>query len=209
MRWENTGVVLILCTIVMGVLLLYKKNRAIQSIQEEKDKFWAREAAANNTRRKDISGLNYITIPVDTLPFVETDIYDINDYQKQLRNLADQKIINLTGISNTDLKLEYGVANLNLLSEYDENCTRLYTTLANLGYHLSQNGFHAEAIAFLEFGIECGTDVSRNYYILADEYLAKGDIASYNRLVERAKEIPSLIKDSIVKELLKKKDATS
>ncbi len=204
MHWENIGIVIILCSIVIGLLLVYKKNRAIRSIQEEKEKFWEREAAANNTRRKDISGLNYITIPVDSLPFVETDNYDINDYQKRLRSLSEQKILNLSGISNTDLKLEYGVANLNLLSEYDENCTRLYTTLANLGFHLSQNGYHKEAVAFLEFGINCGTDVSRNYYVLADEYLAAGDVDAYNRLLENSRKIPSLIKDSIVNELIKK-----
>ena len=40
-----------------------------------------------------------------------------------------RKLLNLSGISNTDLKLQYGHANLDLLAEYDQNFSNLLRCL--------------------------------------------------------------------------------
>ena len=73
--------------------------------------FFKRESEANQSRKRDISNLNYIKIP-DNLPFIKTDISEISNAEQNIMNLKDEKILNLTGKTNTDLKLEYGVANL-------------------------------------------------------------------------------------------------
>ena len=204
MDFKGLGPAIFFSTLIISGLLMYKKNSSARKSAEEMERFLATESKANTTRRKDISSLDYIRIPMDTLPFVDTDIYDIKDYQKQLKDLSQRKILNLSGISNTDLKLEYGAPNLPLLSEYDENCMRLFKVIANLGYHLSKNDFHKEAVAFLEYGISIGTDISRNYYVLADEYLADNNINAVEALIEKAKEISTVMGGVIVKELTNK-----
>lgn len=200
----NITIVVLICTVLAGLIVSYQTKKNKKKTQENNEAFWARETKANNVRRKDISGLPYIKIPFDSLPFIDTEDYDIDTCQKELRALEGKKILNLSGFSNTDLKLEYGVANLTQLSEYDENCTRMFRTLANLGYHLSRAGHHREAVAFLEFGIECGTDISRNFFVLADEYISAGEYRKAETLLEKAGKITTPMGPSIVKELTAK-----
>lgn len=152
------------------------------------------------SRKKDISNLNYITIP-DTLPFVDTDVETIKKAQNDLAELKEKKILNLTGMSNTDLKIKYGVANLSVLSEYDENFSKLCRAIVRLSAALKENGFDEQAEAFLEFGIKCGSDVSANYFMLAEYYLEKGNTKGLSRLKTSAQALNSLSKNVILKKL--------
>ena len=200
----NLIVSIILCTAILGALVSYESKKSKRKSEERLSSFWEKERKANTIRRKDISGLDYISIPFDSLPFVETDNYDVALCQKELRALEGRKILNLAGISNTDLKMEYGVANLSELTEYDENCTRMFRALANLGFHLSKNGYHKEAVAFLEFGIEAGTDISRNYLVLADEYIRLGQYDKVRELIAKAGKITTPMGPSILQKLTAK-----
>ena len=192
---------IIVCTLIIGALILYESKKHKREADRKMAEFWAREAKSNSVRRQDISQLDYITIPFDSLPFVETDDGEINACQKELLALKGTKILNLSGISNTDLKLQYGVANLPQLSEYDEACTRMFRIIANLGFHLSQKGYHDEAVAFLEYGISAGSDLSRNYYVLADEYILAGRYEKVRELITHAESITSPMGPSILREL--------
>lgn len=192
---------LIFCTIVLGFLLLYERKKHSREAERREAEFWQREDKANNVRRKDITQLPYINIPYDTLPFIPDAHGEIAACQKELLAFKDSKLLNLSGLSNTDLKLMYGVANLPQLSEYDDACTAMYRVIANLGSHLSKEGYHSEAIAFLEFGIEAGSDISRNFYTLAEEYARAARYDDIKKLIERADKLNSPIKTSIVNKL--------
>ena len=192
---------LIFCTIVMGFLLMYERKKHAREAKRRENNFWQRENEANFTRRKDISQLPYIKIPYDTLPFIQNAHGEIAEYQKELLSFKDSRLLNLSGLSNTDLKLMYGVANLPELSQYDEACTAMYRTIANLGSNLAKEGYHSEAIAFLEFGLEAGSDISRNFYILADEYANAGRYDDIARLIEHARTLTSPMKASILNNL--------
>ena len=98
---------------------LRKKSSAIQTNAEEE--FWARENEANRTRRQDISGLPYITILFENFPMGIYDNSEIKACEETLTGLSEKKILNLGGQSNTDLKLKYGPANLETLTECDDN----------------------------------------------------------------------------------------
>lgn len=191
----------IICTLIIGALILYESKKHKREADRKMAEFWERENKSNFVRRQDISQLDYITIPFEELPFVQTDDGEINACQKELLALKGVKLLNLSGISNTDLKLQYGVANLPQLSEYDEACTRMFRIIANLGFHLSQKGYHNEAVAFLEFGIAAGSDISRNYYVLADEYILAGSYDKVRELITHAGEITSPMGPSILREL--------
>lgn len=186
--------------IIILLQLILRKNS--KKSEEANEAFWKREAEANNVRRKDISNLDYIIIP-DSLPFVTCDNDEINRLQNKLISMKDKKILNLTGYSNTDLKIEYGVANLTQLSEYDNNFAMLAHTIAALGKSLMKAGYEAEAVSFLEFGIQCGTDVTANYIMLAEYYCANNETDKIDKLIITASSLKSLSKDIILRKLEK------
>lgn len=186
--------------IIILLQLILRKNS--KKTKEADESFWKREAEANDVRRKDISNLDYIAIP-DSLPFVKCENAEINRLQDKLMSMRDKKILNLTGYSNTDLKIEYGVANLPKLSEYDDNFAALAQTIFFLGKALMDAGYTAEAVKFLEFGIQCGTDVTSNYIMLAEYYSASNETDKIDKLIIAASSLKSLSKDVILKKLEK------
>ena len=111
------------------------------------------------------------------------------------------KILNLTGITNTELKEQYGVANLTVLTDYDNNYTTLVNTIARWGARLIDLEYNDEAVTVLEYGLSIGTDVSRNYLILADIYRKKGETDKIDALITRASTLKSLMKNSILSKL--------
>ena len=207
--FNTIGVSIIFCTIVLGFLIKYERRKHSRKNEASNSAFWSREDAANQVRRKDISQLPYIQIPFDELPFVPNATGEIKDCQNQLLALKGIPLLNLSSMSNTDLKLEYGVANLPKLSDCDEACNNMYRIIANLGYYLSKEGYHDEAVAFLEFGISAGSDLSRNYYVLADEYLFAHRYDDARQLIARAESISTPMKNTIIRELTKKLDSAS
>ena len=194
--------IIITSFLAFSIVFFFARNR-VSRIEEARDRaFWDREKRANFTRRKSLDGLNYITIPDELLnmkPAVTTEV--LNTCIKDLNDLSEYKIVNLTGYTNTDLKLEYGTANITILSEYDLHYTNLVTLLQKLAEQLHENGEETLAIATLEFAVSTGTDVSKSYYLLADLYQETGTPEKINHLIDYAQNINSMIKDTIVQRL--------
>lgn len=181
------------------IAYLRKKSSARQTDVEEE--FWARENEANHTRRKDISGLPYITIPLENFPMGIYDNSEIKACEETLTDLSGKKILNLGGQSNTDLKLKYGPANLETLTDCDDNYALLCRTVVSYAQALLALGHKAEAKTVLETGITCGIDHSQNYLLLADLYLEAEDTESFQTLLTQAETLDSPQRDSIVRRL--------
>jgi hypothetical protein len=165
-------------------------------------KFWEREQKANFTRRKPLDNLNYITIPESLLSMAPVNSSaEISQYINDLQDMSSEKIVNLTGYTNTDLKLEYGTANITILSDYDIHYTNLVTLLQKLAELLHENEENQLAIEILEFAVDTGTDVSKSYYLLADLYKENGTPEKIADLIDKASNIKSLLKDTIIKNL--------
>lgn len=186
--------------IILLLLFQFYLKKNSKKPRSDSENFLNRESLANQTRKKDISKLDYITIP-DDLPFPDTDIDEVKRAQQSIADLKDKKILNLSGFTNTDLKLKYGAANLTALSEYDENFSTLCRSVVNMAAALKKNGFDSEAEAFLEFGIECGSDVSSNYVMLAEYYLKNGNENGLSHLKARAESLTTMSKSVILKKL--------
>lgn len=184
--------------ILLAIFQFFLRKNSKKHEELNKD-FWKREREANTVRRKDISGLNYITIP-DSLP-----MSDCNDAViKALNNFyafKGIKMLNLTGKSNTDLKTAYGAANLDALSEYDENCTQMLKSIIPLATELNKVGLTDEAAAYLEFGISCRTDITQNYTMLAEYYASNGNKDKIQHLIDVAESLDSLTKKPIISKL--------
>lgn len=188
--------------IIIAFCIIFKMivNRNPKSDPDEE--FLERERMANLTPRKDISHLPYITVPVDSLPLdVPTDKEEVRERQDTIRSMAEKKVLNLTGRTNTELKLEYGAPNINILSAADNNYTRLVQAIAYLASDYLASGHEDEALQLLEYGISIGADSKKNYLMLADLYKAHGREDKIRDLIASAEDLDSLLKDSIISSL--------
>ncbi len=160
------------------------------------------ERKANLTPRKDISGLPYIKVPVESLPLdVPIEREETKERQDIIRSMQDKQILNLTGRTNTELKLEYGAPNINILSAADSNYTRLVQTISYLASDYADAGYKKEAQTLLEYGISIGTDSKKTYLLLASIYKENGDLDKISDLIASAENTESLLKDSIIHSL--------
>lgn len=187
--------------ILLSVLALLR-NRTNRTSKKNQDSFWEKEQRANHTRKQDISDLDYIQIPLDTFPIGQFTDEKLTSLEQTLTSLSNRKILNLSGISNTDLKLQYGAANLPVLSECDANFTLLARTITAYGERLAELGHWKEAVLILEFGIQCKTDLSKNYTLLGTLYRDHDDSAKIQQLVDIVQNMDLLLKDSILQQLL-------
>lgn len=200
--FKNMGIALIGVTFVLGGLMIYERRKHTRINDKKNKEFWDREDHSNTVRRKDITFLPYIDIPLADLPMDPSADEEIAEYQDTIRTLSGQRILNLSEYTNTDLKEAYGIANLSQLSEYDENYTTLVNTLARWGARLMDLGERDDAVTVLEYGIKLGTDISRNYYLLAQEYKRRETPERIDGLIETAEGLTTtLLKDSIVQKL--------
>lgn len=195
---------LIASSIVMVLVIAHNIKGQKKAQARAESEFWAREHKANSTRRKSLDGLQYITIPLENFP---THILQQNNEVAEcieiLEALTSQKIVNLTGYTNTDLKLAYGTANITPLSEYDQNYTVLVRTLQKWADILIDNGYMDEAAVLMKFAVDTGSDISSTYYKLADYYDSKGDGEQIRYLKGMAGTLNSSNRNTILKHLNK------
>jgi hypothetical protein len=167
------------------------------------DEYWKREAQANQTRKVDISNLDYISIPYDKLPLEDNPDQTINSYRDTILSYSDKKILNLSAFSNTELKLKYGVSNINLLTEYDNNYTNLVAILHKWGERLYMKDCIKEALAVLNAAIDCKTDVHKTYELLAKIYISQGSHDKYDKLIDRISSMSIRDKEALLSKIQK------
>lgn len=177
-----------------------KKSKLAEDAQQKS--FWDLEAEANRTRRKSLDDLDYIKIPFDELP-IHTLLEDeqVAEYLETLKVLSENPIVNLSCISNTDLKLRHGAPNITILSRYDSAYTILARTLQQWAMKLIKAGFIEEARSVLEFAIRTKTDVSGTYLALAKIYMDMGTPEKIEELIFVAESLDSSFNKGIIRRL--------
>lgn len=198
------GAVLIICAVIA-----YNKRKSDRAMQKASDNFWDKEREANLTRRKDISQLPYITIPYDTLPLHE--LPDSEEYVatvQKLQSLTGKQILDLSGQTNTDLKLVYGAANLPVLMDCDQNYLVLVRTLSRMANILSEAGKDDAAESILSFALDVGSTVRSDYEQLATIYGNRKDYRKLDALIARAERLETPTKPSLLASLNAIKEQT-
>ena len=196
------------CLVLVLIFIIWLRYELKKNSHKE-DSFWETEAKANQTRKKSLDSLYYITIPTDSLPFFYDFDKKLDKIQEKILELSSKKIVNLSGITNTQLKLEYGAANLDTLSEYDENFTALTRTLYEWATCLRDLDKLDAAIKVLEYGItSCHIDTYNHYMLLGKLYVANGQHNKLPELINSANSLNCLMRDSIIRDLTMLSDYT-
>ena len=187
--------------LVAGFIFVFMKitrERPDNSIRS----FLEKERTANNTLKQPLDDLPFIRVPLESIPAPENAVNEkCAALLEQIKMLSEKKIVNLTGITNTDLKLTYGAANLPILTEYDQNFTSLCKAIYDLGCEYKNADMPDEAVATFNAGISVGTDLSGNYTTLAEMYAEKGLYVEIQRLINCADNIRSLTKNLTISKL--------
>ena len=183
------------------IWLSYELRKAGKTDNNASASFWQREAEADNVRKQSLDDLDYITIPVDSLPFFYGIDEKLDEAQKTIESLASCTIVNLSGYTNTELKLMYGPANLPALTEYDQHFTQLVRALYTWGERLSAVGHDREAVQVLEYAVSIRSDVTAGYVLLGKLYRKLGTPYKIDALIESASSLNTLLKDSLITQL--------
>ena len=125
----------------------------------------------------------------------------VEDCISTLTTLTQCKIVNLTGITNTDLKLTYGTANITALTEYDQSFTLLVTTLQRWAETLYALGDTPSTKTILEYAVSINSDVSKTYSLLASIYDENNELSKISSLIESAGKLTSSSGKLIVRKL--------
>lgn len=201
--------------VTLGVVLIfvlwlnYEIKKTSRLSKKSTEQFWEKEAKANMARKADISNLEYIKVPVEKLPLQDNPDDTINSYRDTILSQSRKKILNLSGFSNTDLKLKFGAANLSQLSEYDNNFAVLVSILHKWGERLYKLGYIKEAEAVLETAVECKTDARNTYELLASIYVEQGDPEKIDQLLNALASINIRDKNNLILNLQNMKNNIS
>ncbi|HHV11807.1 MAG TPA: hypothetical protein GXX75_16155 [Clostridiales bacterium] len=187
--------------IIFILWLQYEIKKSYKKEKTTADTFWDRETKSNLVRRADISGLDYITLNPGLLPMEDKADGTINSYRDTILGLADKKILNLSGYTNTDLKNKYGVANISLLTEYDNNYTILVSILQKWAERLYHNGDIQDAKAILEYAVTLGSDVTNTYKLLAEIYRKQDMPEKIDTLIQTVAQLSVHDREKLIEDL--------
>lgn len=190
------------CFLIFIIWYTIKRLSVDRKQEEEQKRFWEQEELANATRRQDISQLPYLQLPLEDLPFGRCpEDAALTRCEEELAALSKEKILNLSGQTNTALKLKYGAPNLPLLMEYDEHFTQLVCLLQEWGSRLYELNYRKEAEQVLHTAVAFGSDIKGTYTLLGTICLENKNQTGFAQLKQYAKLLRSLQKEPILKAL--------
>ena len=208
----------LLFVILFAFWLTYETRKNSKIETDANTDFLERERQANFTRTADITKLDYISIPLNEFPFMghyegiassykpSSKINDLSQNEilaceKNVIDLSNKKILNLGGLSNTDIKMKYGVANIQILIQYDENFSKLSRTLAKWGKLLFDAGELGAAEKVLSYAVSCKADIEDTFITLAKIYRQNGNELGLSDLIEACSCFDELRRENIINQI--------
>ena len=180
--------------ILLALRYHHNKNKQIEGLES----FWENEHIANTTRAKDISNLPYLTIPLEKFPLHFTDDEDVAMLEEQFINLSQKKLLNLTSMTNTQLKENYGVVNLATMQNIGENFNELTILLVDYAKSLMERGMYQQTIPVLLYGVEIKSDISSTYTLLGDCYVQTNQSQEIPSLIASSEALPKLTRQTTI-----------
>ncbi len=178
---------------IIIILALFFRYRYIKKkTQERDDNFWEKERLANASVGKDPSTFPYAAVSPDKFPLPILESLGVDDISNRLNTISSQKLMKVWHMSNTDVKLAYGVTNFDYVSECGDNFSEYMALILECATALYESNHISEATALLEHGLALGTDLSRSYTLLADIYASANQTAKLNMLLDLSSKAPEL-----------------
>ncbi|HAZ91578.1 MAG TPA: hypothetical protein DCX21_06350 [Eubacterium sp.] len=182
------------------VALAFAIRTSDNKMQQRHDAFWDREQEANHTRKKSLSDLELIKPDLSILSGLPSDEH-IDKLCDSIRDICSNPVANLNYISNTDLKLAYGSANLPYLSECDANYTHLVQKLSELGAYLFEKGYDKEGSDILMYNLSIESDITRDFELLYTYFKDTNRTSDLEKLYLYAGSVNPMKKDIIMNKL--------
>ncbi len=195
--------------LIIALLIALAIKKSDYKKEQDAEEFFEKERKSNFVKKKPLDSLNYVKVPDKFYEYSYSKLIKANEHPEaiekavdQLMKLKDAKMVNFLGKTNTDLKLEYGTGNLEILMEYDQNFTSLITCLEEIGEAaLTVDKAYAKEV--LEFSINIGSDISSTYKNLLNIYIEESSAdmlaAKKEKLIFMARALNSPMGPSIVK----------
>lgn len=187
--------------LIFLVWLAFRLRKAQGSRQQKDDDFWARERAANATLAKDIDNLSYLTIPLDNFPLHFSEDSEVCAIEDELIELSSHRLLNLTNMTNTDLKEAYGVPNFETMSKIGEDFDRVSVLLNSYAKALIDANRTSDAVKVLEYAVGVKTDISESYTLLAGCYKELNNDTKLDYLKTQVEQSSLLMKSTILKSI--------
>ena len=95
---------------VLGIVIIfitwfaYQRRKSKILLEQDNEQFWNRESESNSVRKKSLDDLDYIYLRSEEFPMVADDDTIVGQCHEEFNKLINKKFVNLTGITNTDLK---------------------------------------------------------------------------------------------------------
>lgn len=194
-------IVYLICFFIFLAWLFYEQRKARKMEEKISKDFWAREAEANQTRKKDISHLPLVQVEESEIPAATTSDEAILYYIGQLQEIIKEPMMDLSEYTNTDLKLAYGVGNFKTLSDYDEKFNSFLVNLTNLARAYSRAELYKEAKDTYQMALRYGSQKVNDYTELAEVYLKMDQPEQITQLITDVSNGEHPRKETIVESL--------
>lgn len=196
-------------------IFIFQHNlrKSERSINNSRRTFWEREEKSLFARKTAISPDDYIQANPESLPqFPLEYFHEIGDeqlYKLQQRclKLANEPMMNLSDMMNSDVRIKYGAANLGLIENYENNYNQYLRTLYKLAKGYYELNKISEAVQVLEEGIHMQTDISDHILLLGTLYQKLGEKNKFDILYNKTLEMKTLTKAKTIQGLDKIKEA--
>ena len=181
----NVGLILLIAIFIFVGIKVGSRNR-----YKKWNEYLAEDKAANSARRREVEPEFFYKPDLDSLPIKDDAEEKIKAKQEKVIKLAGNTMVRFPEKrTNVELKMAYGVANLEKVTGYEENYQRYISALVEWAEALIEHNNIEDAVEILEKTVELGSDFRKTYTHLADYYAAKGNSNGLNHLMDRVAEL--------------------
>jgi len=130
----------------------YERSKAEHQSSYSNEEFWERERRASFTPTAGIENLPYVTLDESVIPVPSSeDSEELQSVLNELHSLKESRMIDLSDLTNTDLKLKYGTSNFPALSKADADFALLISDCEKAGELLIEADRPDEAYAITDY----------------------------------------------------------
>ncbi|MCQ2911029.1 MAG: hypothetical protein MJ244_02475 [Clostridia bacterium] len=161
----------ILLTTVIGIIIIGSSIASyVQGKDKKKIKEFLREENKTYIKSKDeLNKIHFVEINFNDIKFKPKSVKAKEDV-KALLSYQNLKLANFKDVSNSELKKTFGSNNFKEVLEYQNNYDDMFKQLRITTESLIKDNDDKSAISLLNYSINMGSDVTKDYTMLADLY---------------------------------------